>query len=255
MVSQVQHTTAGQRKHVTIGTSQTITGSKLFQLSPTFYNGAIFNDKSGASTTQVYGVPYTGTPVNQLILPRAVGVEDTLATRSDVRQIRLAYIPNAGYTIIQGQKQFSEIPLFDKGIQMYPITNAPASSSYGYFGLGPTGRAWRFRPTTGSYFGFDLVSDNTLDNYSYTMPDKPGRLALKADIPYSAQVTASGGSTTIVIPHGVSGVSATSRVFVTARNSISGGWSYVDIDNTNLVIYYPVATTSGTLKYDIQIIP
>lgn len=66
-----------------------------------------------------------------------------------------------------------------------------------------------------------------------------------------------GSATTISIAHGLSGVSSTSNVFVTAKNAASAGFSYVTTDATNLNIVYSVAPTSGTnnLSFDVAIKP
>jgi len=66
-----------------------------------------------------------------------------------------------------------------------------------------------------------------------------------------------GSSTTISIPHGLSGISSTSAVLVGARNAASAGISYWTSDATNIYIIYTVAPVSGTnnLLYTISIKP
>ena len=66
-----------------------------------------------------------------------------------------------------------------------------------------------------------------------------------------------GSSTSFTIAHGLTGISTTSKAFVTARNSATAGWSYIDVDATNITVNYAVAPASGTnnLKVDWQIIP
>lgn len=75
----------------------------------------------------------------------------------------------------------------------------------------------------------------------------------------SSNYTASGNgsATTIVIPHGLTGVSSTSAVQVGARNAASAGISYWTSDATNINIVYTVAPASGTnnLSYTISIKP
>lgn len=84
-------------------------------------------------------------------------------------------------------------------------------------------------------------------------------IAYISDVANVANYTASGNgsATTIVIPHGLTGVSTISAVTVSARNAASAGISYVTSDATNISIVYTVAPASGTnnLSYTINIKP
>lgn len=74
---------------------------------------------------------------------------------------------------------------------------------------------------------------------------------------YNFTASGNGSSTAIVIPHGLTGISGTSAVVPSAKNSASSGWSYATIDATNVTINYTVAPVSGTnnLSYSIFIKP
>jgi len=69
--------------------------------------------------------------------------------------------------------------------------------------------------------------------------------------------TASGNgtSTTISIPHGVTGITSTSICLVTANTAAAAGFQYVTTDATNINIIYTVAPVTGTnnLVYSIQL--
>ena len=66
-----------------------------------------------------------------------------------------------------------------------------------------------------------------------------------------------GSSTSIVIPHGRSGITSASKVLYAARNAASAGISYYTVDATNVTLVYTVAPVSGTnnLNYTLQVIP
>lgn len=92
-----------------------------------------------------------------------------------------------------------------------------------------------------------------------TWPAKTGTVALIPDLASYLRLTASGtgSATTISIAHGITGVSSTSKVFVTPKNAASAGFQYVTTDATNVNIVYSVAPASGTnnLSYDVEIKP
>jgi hypothetical protein len=75
----------------------------------------------------------------------------------------------------------------------------------------------------------------------------------------SARYAASGNgsSTSITIPHGLTGITSNSLIWVTAKNATSSGFTFVTTDATNITINYSVAPASGTnnLSYDIMIKP
>jgi hypothetical protein len=66
-----------------------------------------------------------------------------------------------------------------------------------------------------------------------------------------------GAATTIVVPHGLTGITSTSYATAFPRNAASTGISYVTVDATNLNIVYTVAPASGTgnLSYSVEIKP
>jgi len=72
---------------------------------------------------------------------------------------------------------------------------------------------------------------------------------------FTATGSGTGSATSIVIAHGVSGVTTASSVIVTPNNAASAGISYVTIDATNVTIVYAVAPVTGTnnLAYSISI--
>jgi len=66
-----------------------------------------------------------------------------------------------------------------------------------------------------------------------------------------------GSSTTISLPHGVSGITTTSFATAQARNAASSGIVSVTADATNVIIVYSVAPANGTnnLSYSVEIKP
>ncbi|WP_139302404.1 hypothetical protein [Mucilaginibacter polytrichastri] len=103
----------------------------------------------------------------------------------------------------------------------------------------------------------DVVNDLLFASttaHQYTFPNYTGTVALQG-----SRYTASGNGTltTIAVPHGLTGVTATSRVFATARSLPAGGWSYITTDATNVNFIYTTAPASGTsnLLYDIEVQP
>lgn len=72
---------------------------------------------------------------------------------------------------------------------------------------------------------------------------------------FTATANGTGAAVTIVIAHGVSGITTASSVIVTANNAASAGFSYVTVDATNVNIVYGTAPASGTnnLLYSISI--
>lgn len=76
---------------------------------------------------------------------------------------------------------------------------------------------------------------------------------------HTARYTASGDgtATTITVPHGLTGITANSLVWVTPKNAASGGYAYATADATNVSISYTSAPPSGSgnLSYDIIIKP
>lgn len=84
-----------------------------------------------------------------------------------------------------------------------------------------------------------------------------GWFALPILISKHATASGTGSLTTITIPHGLSGISSSSTVYVTAKNSASANFSYVTVDATNVNINYTTAPASGTnnLSYDLLVGP
>ena len=77
------------------------------------------------------------------------------------------------------------------------------------------------------------------------------------DITRNYTASGNGSSTSIVIPHGKTGITSASKAVPAARNAASAGWSYYSIDATNITLFYTAAPVSGTnnLNYSITIIP
>lgn len=93
----------------------------------------------------------------------------------------------------------------------------------------------------------------------YALPDNggaPATLALRQDI-NNYYGSGNGSSTSIVIPHFKANINSGSDIIITPRNSASAGYSYVELDATNITIVYPIAPPSGTdnLHYTILIMP
>ena len=65
---------------------------------------------------------------------------------------------------------------------------------------------------------------------------------------YSIVLTASGNgsSTTITIPHGLTGIDTDSFVLLTANSEPASNFKYARVDATNIYIYYSVAPATGT---------
>ncbi|GAA4905794.1 hypothetical protein [Mucilaginibacter defluvii] len=83
--------------------------------------------------------------------------------------------------------------------------------------------------------------------------------AVAANQPYFIKLTGSGSSAgnTIVIPHGLSGLSSNSSLSVTPRNSASQGIAYASVDATNVTVTFVSPPPAGTnnLLFDILLKP
>jgi len=114
-----------------------------------------------------------------------------------------------------------------------------------------------YRSATGTTIS--LIFPVSTVNRSVSYQDKDGTIAYTSDLSNYLVRTASGNgsSTTISIPHGLSGVTTSSYVTAMANNSASAGIQYVTVDSTNINIFYTVAPVSGTnnLLYSIEIKP
>jgi len=76
------------------------------------------------------------------------------------------------------------------------------------------------------------------------------------DLPFENYLASGNGIlTSITIPHGLTGVTASSKVIVQPLNAASAGITFATIGTTNIVINYTVAPVSGTnnLNYSILI--
>lgn len=69
---------------------------------------------------------------------------------------------------------------------------------------------------------------------------------------FRAQASGNGSSTSIVFAHGISGITSSSSVTVSAHNTVSAGWSYVTIDATNITVFWSVAPGIGTNNIDMS---
>jgi hypothetical protein len=71
---------------------------------------------------------------------------------------------------------------------------------------------------------------------------------------FQISIESDGITTAFVIPHNLTGVASGSRVFVTARNSLAAGFTYVQVDATNVTVNYSSPPSAGSPLWDIQII-
>jgi len=121
-----------------------------------------------------------------------------------------------------------------------------------YTGFGPSTYTPRLRLKTSGVLNYE--ADITANS------DFTGNLDALTPRRYTGatnRYTASGNGTltTIVIPHGLTGITTTSTVIVTPNSSAAAGYQYVTTDATNINIVYTVAPVTGTnnLIYSIQI--
>ncbi len=65
-----------------------------------------------------------------------------------------------------------------------------------------------------------------------------------------------GSVTSFTITHGLTGITSTNKVFVTARSSAAGNWQFISLSSTQITITYSVAPANATnnLTWDWQII-
>lgn len=76
------------------------------------------------------------------------------------------------------------------------------------------------------------------------------------DIPFENYIASgTGASTTITIPHGLTGITSTSKVIVQPLNAASAGVTFATIGSVNIVINYTIAPVLGTnnLNYSVLI--
>lgn len=84
----------------------------------------------------------------------------------------------------------------------------------------------------------------------------PTAVVRNSDIPFENYLASgTGASTTITIPHGLTGITAASKVIVQPLNSASAGVTFATIGSVNIVINYTIAPAAGTnnLNYSILI--
>lgn len=119
-----------------------------------------------------------------------------------------------------------------------------------------------FTPTgttrqTFAYLGLAQTFTAQQSGTTPTAKDSTTKFATTAFVgkQFTATGSGTGSATSIVIAHGVSGVTTASSVIVTPNNSAASGISYVTIDATNITIVYSTAPTSGTnnLLYSVSI--
>lgn len=84
----------------------------------------------------------------------------------------------------------------------------------------------------------------------------PTAVVRNGDIPFENYLASgTGASTTITIPHGLTGITAASKVIVQPLNAASAGVTFATIGSVNIVINYTIAPAAGTnnLNYSILI--
>jgi len=118
----------------------------------------------------------------------------------------------------------------------------------------PLGTTGQVLSVSGGTTGWSTISAGT----NMTISTGVGTVTVATQI-QTLSFTASGDgvATSISIPHGLSGVSSTSKIIVQPKNSAAAGVSYCTSDATNVNIVYTIAPVTGTnnLSYDILIRP
>lgn len=89
-----------------------------------------------------------------------------------------------------------------------------------------------------------------------TNDETPTAVLRNSDLPFENYLASgTGASTTITIPHGLTGITATSKVIVQPLNAASAGVTFATIGSINIVINYTIAPAAGTnnLNYSVLI--
>jgi hypothetical protein len=146
------------------------------------------------------------------------------------------------------------------GLEIYNSTGkAPAfydgtAWKYGVLTAFPTdGQIPIGSTSTGQYTAANITAGSRI-----AVTNGAGSIAIAVTGGYGqATLSGNGSSTSFTIAHGLAGISGTSKVFLTARSTASAGWAYIDLNATNINIFYTAAPASGTnnLLFDWQIIP
>lgn len=148
-----------------------------------------------------------------------------------------------------------------------PVNGAIESDNELYYTKGstryriPVVTPYNASPSVGQILvgnGTDYAVGNILAGDGISVTSATNTLTVASTVAMN-NYTASGNgsSTTISVPHGLSGITTGSKVIVQALNAASAGVSYVTVDATNVNIVYSVAPASGinNLSYTIQIKP
>lgn len=99
--------------------------------------------------------------------------------------------------------------------------------------------------------------NNSATSIKVTTNDQtPTAVVRNEDIPFENYLASgTGASTTITIPHGLTGITSASKVIVQPLNAASAGVTFATIGSVNIVINYTIAPAAGTnnLNYSVLI--
>lgn len=160
-----------------------------------------------------------------------------------------------GIAVSGGQAVFSSPQFFWQN-----VLGTHAQMSFDNLGTNRMrGRFVLNKRNVGNISAWAIIPPETDDNGAdFILPANTngGTFSLREDL-YRFIASGTGSSTTINIPHGLPGISASSDVIVQPKNAASAGVSYATITSTNIVITYTVAPVAGTnnLSYAILIRP
>jgi len=105
----------------------------------------------------------------------------------------------------------------------------------------------RFRMTNGGLLNYTADMGSSYTDRSAIDRGNAYKI-IHSETGYTVTLTASGNgsSTTITIPHGITGLDTDSFVVLTANSNAASNFKYATVDATNVNIYYSVAPASGT---------
>lgn len=238
-------------------------GATTFAASPTFTGATATLNNSSNGTTQIIS---TNTNAGTAADARLTASNGTVSFGTIIRGTGFTSNANNGFLNLTGTGSIGFLLNSTERLRMLTSGNTgwgvttPTAQIHIKAGTATAGTA-PIKLTAGTNLTAVEAGAIEFDGTRYYASTTGVRntVAYLTDAPTLLQLSASGNgsSTTISIAHGLTGISATSKVIVQPINAASAGISYITSDATNINIVYTVAPASGTnnLTYNISIKP
>lgn len=238
-------------------------GATTFAASPTFTGANLTLNNSSTGTTQIIS---TNTNAGTAADARLTASNGTVSFGTIIRGTGFTSNANNGFLNLTGTGSIGFLLNSTERLRMLTSGNTgwgvttPTAQIHIKAGTATAGTA-PIKLTAGTNLTAVEAGAIEFDGTRYYASTTGVRntVAYLTDAPTLLQLSASGNgsSTTISIAHGLTGISATSKVIVQPINAASAGISYITSDATNINIVYTVAPASGTnnLTYNFSIKP